>query len=110
MHVQAHIFTCTERAADTAERQSHLLGSEPEALGHLFAVVVEPLRGHDEVDAALGVGNGEPGLRSHEGLVLHTDLVGALHRDWSVQAHVAAADHEISEHVAVGVDRGRVDR
>ena len=56
-------------------------GGEAEALGHLVAVVVQPLRRHDEIDAAVGGRRGEAGLGAHERLVLHPDLVRALDHD-----------------------------
>ena len=85
-------------------------GGEPEALRDLVAVVVQPLRRHDEVDAAVVGRDREPGLGPHERLVLHADLVGALDDDRPARVGVAAADHEVAEHVAVGVERRRVDR
>ena len=97
-----------ERAADAAEGQPHQLLGEPEALGHLLAVVVQPLGGDDEVDAAVVGGDGEARLGAHERLVLHPDLVGALDDDGTARVGIAAADDQLAEHVAVGVQRWRV--
>ena len=81
MDVQAHVLARAERAADAAQREAHQLGGEAEALGDLVAVVVQPLRRHDEVDAAVVGRDREAGLGAHERLVLHADLVGALDDD-----------------------------
>ena len=81
MDVQAHVLARAERAADPAEGEAHELVGEPEALGDLVAVVVQPLRRDDEVDAAVVGGDGEAGLGAHERLVLHPDLVRALDDD-----------------------------
>ena len=82
------------------------LGREAEALRHLVAVVVEPLGRHDEVDAAVLGREREPGLGAHERLVLHADLVGALHHHRPAPAGVALADAQLAEHVAVRMEGG----
>ena len=108
--MQADVLARAERAADTGEREPHLLLGEPEARGHLVAVVVQPLGRDDEVDAAVVGGDRQARLRAHERLVLHADLVGALDDDRTVRRRVAVADDQVAEHVAVGMDRGGVGR
>jgi hypothetical protein len=70
----------------------------------------------------LGLAHGIPGVVSvlaqfckrgfepEERLVLHADLVGPLDHDRTAARHVALADREVTEHVAVRVDRLRGDR
>ena len=79
---------------------------EPEALGDLAAVLVQPLRRDEELDAlAVAVGQGERRLEAEERLVLHADLVVALDDDVADDAGVAALDALVAEDVAVGVER-----
>ena len=79
-----------------------------EARGDLIAVLVQPLRGDPQVDAARAVGHGEPRLRPEERLVLHADLVGALDDDVARRRGVAVGEADVADHVAVGMDRWRV--
>ena len=69
---------------------------------------MQPLRRDDEVDAAVVGGDGEARLGTHERLVLHPDLVGALDDDGTACVGIAAADDQLAEDVAVGVQRRRV--
>ena len=58
VHLQADVFASTERAADPAERQSNLLGSQVETRGDLGAVFVQPLRRDEQLDAGTaGIGH-----------------------------------------------------
>jgi hypothetical protein len=68
---------------------------------------VQPLRRHDQVDAAVVGRNGEPRLRAEERLILHADFVGAFDDDGSARGQVAPLDVQIAEDVAVGVERWR---
>ena len=89
--LQADVLASTECPADSAERQSHLLAGEVEACGDLAAVLVQPLRGDEQVDAgAAGIGHRQRGLQTEERLVLHADLVRALDDDLADQRLVAA--------------------
>jgi hypothetical protein len=64
-----------------------------------------------QLHAAVLAGHGQAGLGAEERLVLHADLVVALHGDLSLGPGVAEADLEVPEQVAVGVDgRGRQGR
>ena len=65
---------------------------EAEAGGDLLAVLVQPLRGDVQLDAAAaGVGDRQRRLEAEERLVLHADLVGALDDDVAGRRRVAAA-------------------
>ena len=70
---------------------------------------MQPLGRDVEVDAAVPVRDGEPGLRAEERLVLHPDLVVADHRhDIGVVGaglHVADTDLEVADQVALRVQR-----
>ena len=104
--LQRDVLAGAERAADAAEREPHALGVEGEAGGDLLAILVEPLGGDVELEAgSVVVGHGEGGLQAEEGLVLHADLVGALHDDRPRRVGVAAADALVAQHVAPRVDR-----
>ena len=52
VHLQADVLAGAERAADAAERQAHLVRRQAEAGGDLLAVLVQPLRGDVQLDAA----------------------------------------------------------
>ena len=106
--VEADVLPRAERAADTAEGQAYELLGEAQALRHLLAVVVQPLGRDDQVDAAVVGGDREPGLGTHERLVLHADLVRALDDDRAPVRGIAAPDDQLAEDVAVGVQRRRV--
>ena len=69
------VLAPAERAADPGEVDPHLLGPQAEARRDLVAVDVEPLGRDVDVDAALAVRDGEPGLGAEEGLVLDRQLV-----------------------------------
>ncbi len=110
--LQADVLTGTEGAAHPGQLDAHLLGRQAEAGAHLGQVVVQPLGAHEQVDPAIGGGDGQPGLGAQRGLVLHAHVVGALDGDRSRPAglQVAVADDQVPEHVAVGVDGGGVGR
>ena len=111
--LQADVLAGAERAADAAEHEPDALLGEAEAGGDLLAVLVQPLRGDVQLDAAaVVVGDRHRRLEAEERLVLHADLVRALDDDVAGRVGVAAADHLVAEDVAVGVDRrvAAVDR
>ena len=97
-------------AADAGEVQPHLLEGEGQAGCHLLLVDVQPLGGDVQVDTAVLGGDREPGLGTHEGLVLHAGLVVALDDDRTGGVRVARADLLAVEDVAEGMDRLGVDR
>ena len=84
------VLAPAERAADPAERQPHRLGREAEALRHLVAVDVQPLRRDVQLDAAGAVRHREARLGAEEGLVLHPDLVAPAARRRRRSLRVAA--------------------
>ena len=100
--LQADVLAGAERAADAGEGHPHLVGRQAEAGGDLVAVDVQPLGRHVQVDAAVVVGDGEPGLGAHERLVLHADLVGALDDDLARGRRVAVADHQVAKTLPSG--------
>jgi hypothetical protein len=93
------VLTPAEGAADPGEVDPHLFLLEPEAGRDLVAVDVQPLRRDVDVDAALAVGDREPGLGPEEGLVLDPELVHALDADLCGRLGVAVADHDRAQHV-----------
>ena len=54
---------------------------------------------------AVGVGDGQCRLQAEEGLVLHPDVVRALHGDWTRCGGITVDDALVTDHVARGVDR-----
>ena len=94
--------------------EPHLRSGEAEAGGDLLAVLVQPLRGDVQLDAAAArVGHGQRRLEPEERLVLHADLVGALDDDrrrWRRGRRGTMRWWRM--HVAVGMDRrvAAVDR
>ncbi len=106
MDLQADVLAGAERAADAAEHQPHRLVRQAEAGGDLLAVLVQPLGGDVQLDAAAaGIGDRERRLEPEEGLVLHADLVGPLDDDVAGGVGVTAHDALMADHVAVGMDR-----
>ena len=108
-----HVCTCrlmSSRAPNAPPtpprtRRTALL-RQAEAGGDLLAVLVQPLRGDVQLDAAaVVVGDGQRRLEAEERLVLHADLVGALDDDVAGGVGVAADDPLVAQDVAVGVDR-----
>ena len=69
------VLAPAERAADAGEVDPDLLRGQGQAGRDLLAVDVQPLRRDVDVDAALAVRHGEPGLRPEERLVLRAELV-----------------------------------
>ena len=64
VHLQADVLPRTERAAHSPERQPHLLRAEIEARGDLGAILVQPLRGDEQLDAGTtGIGQRQRGLQ-----------------------------------------------
>ena len=81
---------------------------EPEAGGDLLLILVQPLRGDEQLHAvATAVGHGERSLQPEKGLVLHAQVIGALDHHRPVDGLVASHDALVAHDVAVGVD-GRV--
>ena len=71
---------------------------QPEAGGDLLAVLVQPLGGDVQLDAAaVVVGHGQRRLEAEERLVLHADLVGALDHDVAGGVDVTATDALVAE-------------
>ena len=98
VHLEADVLARPERAADARELEAHSLLGQTEALRDLTAVLVQPLRGDEQLDAApVAVGQRERGLEAEEGLVLHADLVGALDHDVADDALVTALDALMAE-------------
>ncbi len=115
MDLDREVFPPAERAAHAREVDPHLLRLERETRRHLVAVDVRPLRRDVDVDAALAVRNGEPGLGPEERLILLADLVDARDRHVAGRIRVAAADDERADDVrprilAEAVARGRIGR
>ena len=118
MDLHGEVLAPAEGAADACEVDAHAVRRQAEARRHLVAVDVQPLRGDVDVDAALPVGHGEPGLGAEEGLILDAELVGALDDDVGLGLGVAVADDDVADDVrarvvevavalrpALGVDR-----
>ena len=106
MHLQRDVLACPERPSDAAEHEAYLLLRQVEAGGDLLAVLVQPLRGDVELDAATTVvGQGERGLETEEGLVLHPDLVRALDHDRPRRPDITSHDALVPKDVAIGMDR-----
>ena len=106
MHLQADVLPRPEGAADPTEHEPHLVLGQAEAGGDLAAVLVQPLRGDVQLDAAgAGVGYGDGGLQPEERLVLHPDLVGPLDDDIPGGVGIAVPDALVAQEVAVRVDR-----
>ena len=97
------VLAPAERAADAGEVDAHALGLEAEARRDLVAVDVQPLRRDVDVDAALAVGDREPGLGAEERLVLDPELVDARDGHVAARVRVAVPDHEVSDDVRARV-------
>src|SRR5207245_2377477 len=94
--------------ADAGEDEPHRRLRQPEAWCELVEVLVKPLRGDVERDAAVLTRNGEPRLRTERGLVLHRELVFAFDDDVGLRRGVAVKDADALEDVALGMQlRGR---
>ena len=106
VHLQADVLPSTERATDTAQRQTHRLLGQPETGGDLRAVLVQPLGRDVQLDAAAtAVGDRQCRLEAEERLVLHPDLVGALDHDVTGRVGSPCDDPLVTDDVAVGMDR-----
>ena len=92
VELHGEVLPATERAADTGEVDTDLIGLESEAGRDLIAVHVKPLRRDMDVDAALAVGDGDARLRAEERLVLLADVVSALHDDLAESVGIPAPD------------------
>ena len=112
-------WICIERSSrppkappTPARATPDLLGRKVEAGGDLAAVGVEPLRRHEQVDAAVLRRDREARLGAEEGLVLHADLVVAADDDVGLGHRVdVAVDHaDVLEHVAAGMEQRRLGR
>ena len=110
MDLHRQVLAAAERAAHAAERDAHLLRRQVEAGRGLVAVDVQPLRGDEEVDAAVLGRHREAGLGAEEGLVLHPDLVLAADHDLGGGLRVAVLDPHVAQQVAGRVQRVGVER
>ena len=111
MHVEAEVLTGTERTTNPGQRQADLVLGQAETGCHLVAVLVQPLGSHIKVDATILIGDGQPGLRTEEGLILHAYLVGPLNRYQVVSVCsrlVTVTEMDPANDVPVGMDRGGV--
>ncbi len=88
------VLTAAERAADPAEMNAHALERQPEARRDLGPIDVQPLRCDMDVDPALPIRDGEPGLGPEERLVLDPRLVDPLDGDLAGSRRIAVADDE----------------
>jgi hypothetical protein len=95
VHLHREILTAAEGAADAGQVEPDLLRPKPETGRDLFAVDVQPLRRDMDVDAALPVGDRNPGLRPEERLVLLADLVVAGDGDISGGVRIASLDADV---------------
>jgi hypothetical protein len=101
--LQTDVFSSAERAADSPERETHLVRGEIETRRDLGAVFVQPLRGDEQLDACTaGIGQRQSRFQPEEGLVLHPQLVRALDDHLADQRLVAGDDALMTEDVAVG--------
>ena len=116
--MKAEVLPGAERPAHAGQGHPDPVGVQPEAVGHLVAVRVEPLGGDEQVHPAVIGRNCQPRLRAEEGLVLHAHLIGALHGDQAVAPggrRVAVAQVDPTDEVAVRMNgcrrlgRRRVD-
>jgi hypothetical protein len=108
VRVHRQVLAAAERATDPCQRQPDLLGWEAEGAADLLLVDVQPLGRHEQVDAAVLGGHGQPGLRPEEGLVLHPDLVLARHDDVGCRRgrlDVTLADLQVPDLVALGAQQ-----
>jgi hypothetical protein len=99
VELHREVLSAAERATDTGEMDSHLLGGKPETRSDLVTVDVEPLGCDVDVDAALAVRNGEPRLGPEERLILDPDVVDAGDGDVAFGLRVAVADDHVADDV-----------
>ncbi len=112
------VLAAAERAADTREVNTHLLGLQVQARRDLVAIDVQPLRCDVDVDAALAIRHRKPRLRPEERLVLDPDLVDTGDGHVAVGLGIPVPDEERAHDVrarivpvavahrgAVGVER-----
>ena len=97
------VFSRTECTSDPGHGKANFLGREPEDAGQLFLVDVQPLRRDVQVDPALPVRDRQARLRTERRLVLHPDLVLALHNDVGSGVCFAVPDLDPPRDVAVGM-------
>ena len=103
MRLHREVLTGAERAADAGHGEADLLARQVQHARQLRLVDMQPLGRDVKVDAALAVGNRQPGLRSQRRLVLHPDLVLATHDDLGLCRRVAVAHVHAPRDVAVGM-------
>ena len=65
--------------------------------------VVDHLGAPRDEDTALTVGNRKPGFGTQRRLILHPDLVGALHHDLGMRGLIAVADFHVAQEIAARV-------
>jgi hypothetical protein len=107
VHLKTDVFSRAERSADTSQGEEDVVLCETEAVCDLLAILVEPLRGDDELHSTTRKGSSKSGLKAEEGLVLHADFVGVFYDDISNDRLVTANDALVTEDVPVRMD-GRV--
>ena len=107
MDLHADVFAGAERAAHAREVKAHLFRREVEAGGELLEIGVQPLRGDEQVDAAIGCRHGEPRFGAQWCLVLHAGLVHPFHPDVRPRLGIAVDDRQRANDVALGMNRGR---
>ena len=106
VHLEADVLTPAERSADPTEIQPHRFVRQTEAGGDLVTVLVQPLRRNVQFDAAAArIGDGECRFEPEERLVLHADLVGALHDDIARDGRVTVHDPLVADQIALRMDR-----
>src|SRR2546430_11314848 len=73
--LERHVFTRSERAAHAGKHKAYLRLRQAKARRDLAQVLVQPLRGNVQLDAAVAPRDGKSGLRAQSRLVLHRKLV-----------------------------------
>ena len=106
MQLHREILARAERAADAGQDHVHAVGRQPEPGRDLVAIDMEPLGRDVQLDAAVAVGDRQPGLRPEEGLVLDADLVAAADDDLAAGLRIAAQDRDAAQAVAPGCSAG----
>ena len=103
MRLHRQVLARAKRAADACHGQADLLRRQPEAVRELIPVDVQPLRGDVEIHAALAIRDRKARFGAERRLVLHADLVLAVHDHVRARVLVASADPDPPRDVAVGM-------
>ena len=101
--LHGQVLASAEGAPDPREVDAHAVRRQPEAGRDLVAVDVQPLRCDVDVDAALAVGNGQPGLRAEERLVPDAELVRPFDDHVRLGVGVAVADDHMADDIRARV-------